>query len=115
MCVGICVERLDSFLPVRGNDDALFRFRGAAFFLAALPVLPVFQWSFYNQNGICLPLPIVSGDFRGYKYAFSIFIVLNFALFIFIGAGQLFIYFSIRSSAKAARSLSTIVRCMTTR
>nr|KAG5689835.1 hypothetical protein BaRGS_029313 [Batillaria attramentaria] len=46
-------------------------------------------WEFYGRSGICLPLPITRQQYQGQKYAFGVFVVLNFVLFLLIGAGQL--------------------------
>nr|KAG5704710.1 hypothetical protein BaRGS_005166 [Batillaria attramentaria] len=68
--------------------------------LAAIPLTQT-SWNFYGQNGICLPLPITRRQFDGQMYAFGVFIILNFALFLFIGAGQALIFQAIRSSRQA--------------
>nr|KAG5685941.1 hypothetical protein BaRGS_021326 [Batillaria attramentaria] len=57
------------------------------------------MWEFYGQSGICLPLPITRQQYQGQHYAFSVFIVLNFVLFLLIGAGQLFIFHTVRSAS----------------
>ena len=62
--------------------------------LAVAPM--VVGWEFYGQNGFCLPLPITRNQFPGQKYAFAVFIVFNFVLFLLIGAGQVWIYRAIR-------------------
>nr|KAG5710002.1 hypothetical protein BaRGS_030078 [Batillaria attramentaria] len=62
---------------------------------------PTTDWEFYGQNGICLPLPITQRSFKGQDYAFGVFIVLNFVLFLVIGAGQALIFYNIHSSAMA--------------
>ena len=65
------------------------------------------HWQFYRQNAICLPLPITRQDFPGSRYALSIFLVLNFSIFIFIGVGQSLIYLSVRQSSKMTKSVSS--------
>ncbi|KAL8586920.1 hypothetical protein ACOMHN_051025 [Nucella lapillus] len=71
--------------------------------MAAVPLMPVTShWQFYSQTGICIPLPITKPDFPGHYYSFGILIGLNFALFLFIAAGQAFIYWSITSNTIAA-------------
>nr|KAG5693628.1 hypothetical protein BaRGS_014648 [Batillaria attramentaria] len=72
--------------------------------LAAVPLLPVTGWEFYSQTGICLPLPITRRQYPGQQYAFGIFIVLNFLLFLLIGAGQLLVYRAIQSSSMTSRT-----------
>ncbi|XP_070203110.1 G-protein coupled receptor GRL101-like [Littorina saxatilis] len=68
--------------------------------LAAVPLLAGLE--FYGQNGICVPLPITRQQFSGQRYAFAVFIVLNFVLFLAIGVGQAVIYSAVRNSSKAA-------------
>ncbi|XP_070198665.1 G-protein coupled receptor GRL101-like [Littorina saxatilis] len=70
--------------------------------LAAVPLIA--QLQFYGVTGICLPLPITRHSFSGHSYAFSVFIGMNFALFVLIGAGQVAIYRAIRATSKAAGS-----------
>ena len=73
--------------------------------LAAVPLLPVTShWSFYSQTAICIPLPITTTYFPGQGYSFAVIVVLNFALFVLIAAGQMSIYLAIRGSAMTADS-----------
>nr|KAG5690494.1 hypothetical protein BaRGS_033334 [Batillaria attramentaria] len=51
------------------------------------------------QTGICIPLPITRQSFAGHQYSFGVIIVLNFVLFLFIAAGQVSIYWSIRANS----------------
>ena len=68
--------------------------------LAFIPLLPVTShWEFYSQTGICIPLPVTGQDFKGRAYSVSVFIVLNFVLFLFITTGQAFIYWSVQKNA----------------
>ena len=68
--------------------------------LATIPLLPLTShWEFYSQTGICIPLPITRQDFKGRAYSVSLFIVLNFVLFLFIATGQAFIYWSVKKNA----------------
>ncbi|KAL8590308.1 hypothetical protein ACOMHN_006424 [Nucella lapillus] len=70
---------------------------------AGIPLLPVTaHWQFYSQNGICIPLPITRNDFAGHDYSFGVIIIVNFILFLLIAAGQVFIYWSIRTNSMAA-------------
>nr|KAG5686235.1 hypothetical protein BaRGS_012969 [Batillaria attramentaria] len=71
--------------------------------LSFIPFMPS-DWTFYGHTGICLPLPITRRPFPGQQYAFGVFVVLNFLLFLFIGVGQLCIYQAIRSSAMSAKT-----------
>ncbi|XP_076466671.1 relaxin receptor 2-like [Babylonia areolata] len=57
---------------------------------------------FYGETSICLPLPVTRHKFSGQFYAFAIFIILNFSLFVLIGMGQICIYCIIRNASKQA-------------
>ena len=75
--------------------------------LAAVPLLPATRhWRFYSQTGICLPLPVTRRHFPGQAYSFAVFVGLNFVLFLLIGAGQLCIYRTIRSSSSSSSASS---------
>ena len=68
--------------------------------LSAVPLLPATSsWHFYSQTGICIPLPVTRQDFPGHNYAFTIMIVLNFVLFLFIAAGQVAVFMAVRSQS----------------
>jgi hypothetical protein len=58
----------------------------ACLLLATVPVM--LQLEFYDQNAICLPLPITRQQFSGRSFSFAVFIVTNFVLFLFVGCGQ---------------------------
>ena len=90
--------------------------------LAVLPlVAPGFAtvFKFYEKTDVCLPLPIstpieesknellpenelhiVNNLYPfvdiGHYYSFAIFIALNFLLFLFIGGGQLVIFYAVK-------------------
>ena len=53
------------------------------------------------QSGLCLPLPITRHQFTGKTFAFVVFIVFNFALFLLIGIGQSFIYRTVVKTGSA--------------
>nr|KAG5703000.1 hypothetical protein BaRGS_014823 [Batillaria attramentaria] len=72
--------------------------------LAVVPLLPVTGWEFYSQTGICLPLPITRLQFPGKQYAFGVFVVLNFVLFLLIGSGQILIYRAVRNTLMADKT-----------
>nr|KAG5695652.1 hypothetical protein BaRGS_029142 [Batillaria attramentaria] len=109
----ICLVTLDRFLvlcfPLKSEFHMTARSAvlasGAAWLvgvsLAAVPLMA--QWEFYGQSGICLPLPITRKRYNAQAYAFGVFIVLNFVFFLLIGAGQVFIFQSVRR-----RELSTL-------
>ena len=72
----------------------------AGLLLAIVPLLPwTSHWEFFSQTGICIPLPVTRQDFKGKAFSFSIFIVFNFVLFVFIATGQAFVYWSIQRNA----------------
>ena len=60
---------------------------GVGLVLATVPLL-VPRWEFYQQTGICIPLPISRVGFPGQGYSFSVMVVMNFVLFLLIAAGQ---------------------------
>ena len=75
--------------------------------LAALPLLPnTSHWQFYQQTGICVPLPFVSNEkFGGHSYSLGVMIVFNFVLFVLIALGQAVIYWAVqRNSMSSSRS-----------
>ena len=71
--------------------------------LASVPLL-VPDTGSYGQNGICVSLPITRQVRAHYSYNFLVFIVLNFVLFLLIGAGQALIYTAVRRTSAAAGS-----------
>ncbi|KAK7093469.1 hypothetical protein V1264_007216 [Littorina saxatilis] len=107
----ICLITLDRFLVLRFPFSRLYFKKKTAhvacglawlvgIILAGIPLLPVTShWNFYSQNGICIPLPITRNDFAGHDYSFSVIIIVNFVLFLLIAAGQVFIYWSIRTNS----------------
>ena len=116
----ICLIMLDRLLAVKFPLHRQFHFSwksatvastlswiiGVA--LSLYPLLPSnFHWEFYRQNGICLPLPITRQDFAGHNYALSVFLVLNFTIFMIIGIGQILIYFTVQASKKISSSANT--------
>nr|KAG5695457.1 hypothetical protein BaRGS_011299 [Batillaria attramentaria] len=112
--LAICLITLDRFLVLRFPFSSHLHLTkrsaltvcGAIWGMGvALAIVPFVQtkWQFYGQTGICLPLPIVRRQFEGHGYAFGVFIVLNFVLFLLIGVGQVFIFHSIHATAKATQ------------
>ena len=68
--------------------------------LAAVPLFPILShWRFYEQTGVCIPLPITRTNVQ--TYSFAIMIVLNFILFVIIAFGQIGIFLTVRSSSKS--------------
>nr|KAG5691846.1 hypothetical protein BaRGS_033450 [Batillaria attramentaria] len=108
----LCLITLDRFLVIKFPFSSSLRLTKLSAIVACgatwavgvtLAAFPLFQkdWEFYGQNGICLPLPITQRPFKGQDYAFGVFIVLNFVLFLVIGTGQAFISYNIHISAMA--------------
>jgi hypothetical protein len=66
--------------------------------LATVPLLPwTDRWDFYSQTGICIPLPVtINVVGAGRHYAFAIMVILNFALFVLIAAGQASVFLAVR-------------------
>ncbi|KAL8585866.1 hypothetical protein ACOMHN_056461 [Nucella lapillus] len=76
--------------------------------LAVIPLLPVTShWEFYQQAGMCIPLPITRADFAGHGYSFSVMIVCNLVLFLLIAVGQSLIYWSVRSNTFSRQRTET--------
>ena len=105
----ICLITLDRFVSLRFPFSQL-RFRPQSAWaacvavwlvggvIAFIPLLPfTWHWDFFGQTSICIPLPITRIQFPGWRYAFGVMIVFNFALFLLIAAGQAVIYWSIRA------------------
>ena len=73
--------------------------------LAAVPLTPMTShWQFYQQTGVCIPLPITRTNVQ--IYSFAVMIVLNFVIFIIIALGQMAIFVTVhtKSSSKALES-----------
>ena len=88
--------------------------------LAVVPLLPVTsQWQFYQQTGICMPLPFSHGEgFEGHSYSRGVLTVLNFVLFMLIAVGQAIICWSsqgnsVSSKHTASRDMVFTVRLST--
>ena len=94
----IALITIDRFLVLR-FPFSNFRFEAGsaqvAFFsvwsvgvlLAGLPLLSLTDdWQFYDQTGICIPLPVTRSDFPGHSYVFGVMVVGNFVLFVVITA-----------------------------
>nr|KAG5694377.1 hypothetical protein BaRGS_002231 [Batillaria attramentaria] len=110
----ICLITLDRFLVLRFPFSSHLHLTKVSALSAcaaiwgmgvALAIVPLVRtdWQFYGQTGICLPLPILRRQFEGQSYAFGVYIVLNFVLFLLIGLGQVFIFHSIHTTAKATQ------------
>jgi hypothetical protein len=114
----VCVITLDRLLTLRFPFSRLRFTRhsasltcvalwGLGLLLAALPLLPgTSHWQFYQNTGICIPLPVTRRRYGGQSYAFGVMIVLNLLLFLLVASGQLLIYHTVRQSARALRDVS---------
>ena len=107
----ICAITLDRFIVLRFPfSQARLTFKSASIVsliiwltgitLAILPTTPLFShWHFYEQMGVCIPLPITRTNVQ--TYSFAIMIVMNFILFLFIVLGQAAIFLTVQASSKA--------------
>ena len=122
----ICLITLDRFLVLCFPFSTLHFSRKSAVvacasvwifgvLLAAIPLLPITShWQFYQQTGICIPLPFTpSEDFEGHSYSLGVLIIINFVLFMLIAIGQAVIYWSVQknsmSSSRHAGSRDTVI------
>ena len=73
-----------------------------AFTIAILPLMftDYFGDNFYGKSGVCVALPLTTELMPGWEYSISFFVGLNFILFLFIGAGQVFIYREIMTTRR---------------
>ena len=123
--LAICFITLDRFLVLRFPFSRFhFQRRSAhvvcvlawciGMCLAVVPLLPVTShWQFYRQKAICIPLPITRSDFAGRDYSFGVIVVLNFTLFLLIGVGQAFIFWSVRMNTMSAGVTTSKAKDMT--
>ena len=113
----ICLITLDRFIVLHFPfSQVRFKRKSAAIACLvawtiglSLAVLPLTHatWQFYSQTSICIPLPVTRKSFPGHHYAFSVMIVLNFALFVLIAVGQAAIFITVkRNSFKTGASSS---------
>ena len=121
----ICFITLDRFLVLRFPFSRFhFQRRSAhvvcvlawciGMCLAVVPLLPVTShWQFYRQKAICIPLPITRSDFAGRNYSFGVIVVLNLTLFLLIGVGQAFIFWSVRMNTMPAGVTTSKAKDMT--
>ena len=109
----ICLITLDRFIVLYMPFSQIrFRRRSASIAaaltwfiglcLATVPLTPMTShWEFFSQTGVCVPLPITRASFAGQNYAFGIFIVLNFVLFLMVAFGQVGIFWAVHKTSKA--------------
>ena len=106
---------VDRFLAVRypygdvrfNNKTMMFAVAGAWTFgisVAILPLLPfAYDWVTFSNSGMCLGLPLKSDKLPGWQYTVTLFVGLNFVLFLLIGIGQGAIYKLIKDKANRTR------------
>ncbi len=72
------------------------------FIIAALPLFPIpyFNEQFYSRSGTCLALHITNQKPAGWEYSVAIFLCINLTAFIIIAACYLYMYQTIRSTAR---------------
>ena len=102
---------VDRFLAVRypygdvrfNNRAMVIAVAGAKKFgmnVAILPLLPFANdWVILSNSGMCLGLPLKSDKLPGWQYSVTLFVTLNFVLFLIIGFGQGTIYKLIKDKA----------------
>ena len=72
--------------------------------MAILPLLPFAnEWVIFSNSGTCLGLPLKSDKLPGWQYFVTLFVGLNFVLFLLIGFGQGAIYKLIKDKASRTR------------
>lgn len=59
---------------------------------------------FYGKSAVCLPLHLSSEWQAGWQYAVGIFIVLNFASFVYILTAYIVMFFTVKGVSKQVRS-----------
>ena len=118
----ICVITMDRFLVIR-FPFSRFRLNHSSsvyvcFFLwfvgigiATYPLTPfASHWNFYEQTGVCIPLPITRT--RVQIYSFAVMIVLNFFIFVIIAFGQVAIFITVQNSSKELDKSKSVSRDM---
>ena len=110
----ICAITLDRFIVLRFPfSQVRLTYKSASIvtliiwltgiIIAILPTTPLFShWRFYEQTGVCIPLPITKTNVQ--TYSFAIMIVMNFILFLIIVLGQMAIFLTVQSSSKSIDS-----------
>ncbi|XP_022807860.1 G-protein coupled receptor GRL101-like [Stylophora pistillata] len=81
---------------------------GGVMALLPLSAMHYFGDSYYGKNVVCLPLQLSPQLQKGWEYSTSIFIVLNFSLFIFIMVAYIAILLNSWSSSKQLGAHGTI-------
>ncbi|KAH9500821.1 hypothetical protein Btru_073102 [Bulinus truncatus] len=99
---------LDRFIsisyPFRAHDTSTsLKWKGfistwvIGFVLALIPAV-VPEWQIYSSNGLCLALPLSttgSDQLPGWEFSMSVYIILNFILFLFIALGQVGLFVNV--------------------
>ncbi|CAG5127683.1 unnamed protein product [Candidula unifasciata] len=77
------------------------------FSVALIPLLPFSHFlNIYNTNGMCLGLPLANYKDSGREFAITVFIFLNFSLFVLIAFGQVIIYRTVSAMRMKETSLT---------
>nr|KAG5697415.1 hypothetical protein BaRGS_008841 [Batillaria attramentaria] len=105
----VCLMTVDRFIVLKLPSCSLLQFGrlsahvacavawACGLLLAVVPLLPVSsRWHFFDQNGVCFPLPTTI--FAGRSY-FLFLTYLNFAFSLLILAGQVIIYRAVRTTS----------------
>ncbi|KAL5011102.1 hypothetical protein ScPMuIL_013407 [Solemya velum] len=81
---------------------------GVCLVLTVLPVsgIPYFGHSFYNDNGVCIPLHLHNPTVRGWEYSTFLILGLNLMAFLFISYAYIVMFMAIRKSTTALHSMS---------
>ncbi|XP_070173937.1 G-protein coupled receptor GRL101-like [Littorina saxatilis] len=123
----VCLMTFDRYLILRRPLSVLnfkkWSAHGASvavwiggFVLAGVPLLPVTShWRFYSRSGLCVPLPVSRDDYPGHVYAFVVFNVVKFVIFLVVAVAQALIYIAVRGTrhsmiaVKSKKSMDAIV------
>ena len=74
---------------------------------AVIPLMPFARhWKVYSSNGMCVALPLSIERRPGQWYGATLFVGVDFILFIFIGVGQGIIYKTVKEKGKRTRKHS---------
>ncbi|XP_035824588.1 G-protein coupled receptor GRL101-like [Aplysia californica] len=93
--VGLCVRFFvdNSRCGPRSALDSIVYHRLIGLSIAVLPLLPPFQhWTVFSTSGMCVGLPLTTERKPGWEYSVTVFVGLNFVLFLLIAIGQILIY-----------------------
>ena len=70
----------------------------------AVFVVPVFESNyfidFYGGNGVCLPFTLTNANNHGWEFSFSVFVLMNFLVFLIIAIGYGSIFYFVRAARR---------------